>query len=164
MTDRREAILQRILAILVETIAELDVENPPTSGRVFRNRGDIPTQSRPAMVMLDGSESTILTHKSPRGGPSSSIMRMQPEIYALLKERPMDKIDEYGPEIAQYRNAIYKKIIYDVPLGNLMGDNGGIEFRGFKTDMQSASFARGELLLQFWFHYPLIPSELSEGE
>jgi hypothetical protein len=154
--DRRQEILQRIAAILVECGAGLGI--PPD--RVFRNRGDVPPPSRPAMVLMDGSEMVTLTKRTTRGGPASSIVRMLPEIFVLMKERPMTDVEQYGPEIANYRNVIYNSILYDAQLFNLMGDNGGMEFRGFETDMESGRLMRGELLLRFWFHYPLIPSEL----
>lgn len=157
MIDRRADILDRIEAILIQAIADVDGVLEPN---VFRNRGDVPTELRPAMVLLDGLENTVLTKPSPRGGPSSSIMAMRPEIYALLRRRDLLNTDEYGPELAQYRNSILTRILYDGPLLSLLGNNGGIVYNGFETDMQSGSFMRGELLMKFTFHYPLIPSDL----
>jgi len=159
ITDRRSQILNRLQAILGEVIADIAGTPAPL---VFRNRDQIPPDKLPAMLLLDGIEDTVLTKKSPRGGPSSSIMALKPEIFALLKHKPLESESAYAPEMNAYRNAIYVRIMFDAQLLNIMGDNGGIEYRGFQTDMQTGRSMWGELQLFFIFHYPLIPSELQE--
>lgn len=161
IVDRRSQILNRIEVVLGDVIEEIEETKAPL---VLRNRGVVPPAKLPAMILLDGVEDTVSTHKSQRGGgPSSSIMALKPEIFALLIRKDKGKESQYAAEINEYRRAIYTHLMFDPGLLNIMGDNGGIDYRGFMTDMQTGRTMWGELQMFFIFHYPLIPSELTEA-
>jgi hypothetical protein len=162
MIDRRTLILNRLVAILGDVVEDIEQTNAPL---VFRNRGEIPRGKNgklPAMVLLDGSEEAVVPRQSQRGGPPPSIMRMRPEIFALLKEKDKGKESEYAAEVAEYRNQMFVHVMFDSQLLDIMGPNGGIVYRGFETDFQTGRSMWGELQLFFDFTYPLIPSELQE--
>lgn len=161
-TDRRLQVLQRLATLLGEVVDDLAdvIVDAPAEGRVFRNRDQVPPTLRPAMLLLDGRAPAVLTRKNPRGGPASSIVRLEPGIYALLKERSLDETDQYEAEIAAYHNEIYKAIMFDAGLEDIIGDNGGVEYQGMETDMQDGLLMRGVIQVKFGLHYPLIPSEL----
>lgn len=155
--DRRALILNRLEVLLAS------VQNAP-SVAVYRNRGALKNDKRPCMVLLDGTES-VYTNFEGRAGrvyarTSPSVMRLEPQIFALLDTRELQRADEYASEITAYRNAIVWAILNDADLVELTGENGDIAYRGHSTDMQTGRAQQGELQLFFRFYYVLDPTDL----
>lgn len=156
MSDTREQILIRLQSLLGE-IYDAPAEN------VFRDRGDVPTTVRPCMILLDAGETLASSNTTRTGrsmGPAPQIMRMDPQIFALLKSRPVNESDQLGIELSQYRVAMMQAILFDTQLQELVGENGQIQYRGCDTDMQTGGSMEGELQMHFSLYYALDPSKL----
>lgn len=155
MADRRTLILDRL-----ETLLGTITGAPSTT--VLRNRGDADSDERPCMVLLDGRETVHQNYEGKAGRVyarnSSSVMLLEPEIFALLELREAAAADEYADLITQYRNAIVWAILNDEELVELTGANGDIAYRGFETDMQSGRTMQGEMQFFFRFYYVLDPT------
>lgn len=156
MPDRRKLILDRLEDLLGS------IDGLPASV-VIRNRPAMDTEDRPCMVLLDGGE-TVHQNFEGRAGRvyarnSSSVMMLEPEIYALLEAREASRAGEFADLFTQYRNAIIYAILNDADLANLTGANGDIAYRGHQTDMRSGSAMQGEMRLDFRFYYVLDPAE-----
>lgn len=156
-TDVREAILLRLAAIVL------------TPGLGFasavRNRGLRSNEQRPAVIVLDGDESPILTHggrqNRAQGGRAlpltPSIMQMKPELYILLQEaRPKNL--EVGEELNAKRIALIAAIAEDTALAALLGSNGTMLYNGCVTDLKSGSALTGQMRLDFAFNYTFHPT------
>lgn len=152
MTDKREIILTRILAALAAI---------PGVQTTWRNRGELPEDKRPAVVLLDGTESSRTdTFDRGRIKASVNIITMLPQVFLLLKPRDTPKNEGVGEELSDYRTKIIKAICSDSELVNYVGPNGQIEYRGCDTDMQTGSTLSGEMQLHFAFRYVLNPDQL----
>lgn len=155
--DTREAILQRLLVILqgIPTQIGYDVHT------VFRNRGELKEDKRPSIVLLDGVED-IRTRYDGRGRVfmSPTVMTLSPQIFVLLKPRPLPDNAGVGAELSTFRAAVIKAIAADKTLAQLCGSNGGIILNRTETDMQTGSTLEGQLRLDFAVDYVLDPSAL----
>lgn len=158
--DRREAILLRILGVLSEL---------PGVVTVHRNRADFQAVDPethldilPVAVLLDGTEkvktSGILNPNTGARGPA--IMELCPQIFIVLK--PTDDINNLGQGelMSLMRSRLVELITLDSALYGLMGTNGGVEYRGCMTDMQTGSSIQGQMQLEFVFAYVLDLTEL----
>jgi hypothetical protein len=161
--DRREAILQRLLAI-----------GSGLSGMLssWRNHGPAMTGllgvPRPAFFLYDGdTELTqdLLHHKSVLMPPT--IWKMSPQLAVLLVSR--DAVDNLtvdmvpspvGPEVSSWFNIVHGAVTNDSALIDLLTPNGQLTLRSMETDLQigRAVGANGAwLVLNYEFHYPLFP-------
>jgi hypothetical protein len=155
-TDKREQILLRLQAILggITGLA-------PT--QVFRDRGEFDEERAvfPFSVLLDGTERKLSEGRDGRGGVVlPMIMELSPQIFLMLKPKVLNKASEYGPEISGWRVKVIKAIFYDSALLALLGANGGIDYRGMDTDMQTGQNMEGQIRFNFAFRYVLNPSDL----
>jgi len=167
MTDRREQILQRLLAIL--TAIATSWRNDPSatipSGipvkEVVRSRGEMPPEKRPAIMLLDAGEVARPGVAQSRGrltaGPQ--LVDMTPEIYVVMDLREPDN-ELLGEDLNAMRMVILKAIMFDGELATILGGNGSIRFAGAQTDLGEGRFMEGKMIIQMTFGYPLIPSEL----
>lgn len=154
--DKREAILNRVLAIL------LDAKTGAGIKTAVRNRGLLNNEKRPAAVLLDADElPTIILPQSrtdSRYTVRGQIVQMKPEMYILLDEkRPTganaDGSDPIGPELNAMRIAISNAICNDADLATLLGANGGIAYNGCVTDLKSGSSLTGQMRIDFGYRY-----------
>ena len=156
MYDRREAILAQLEVIL----GSLPADVAPFAA-VYRNRGELKETLRPAVVLLDGTETTVKDFPSNRGGRMAPhLIELRPQVFAVMKKRELDKVSEYGPELSSYRMAILRALFSDGTLNGLIGTNGRIAYRGALTDMQTGSTLQGELQLNLAITYLLQPGDL----
>jgi hypothetical protein len=159
MTDKREAILERIAAITTET--------KTGAGLVacVRNRGLIATDKRPAAVLLDGDEKPAIFRPNAATDSRSTfrpaLMRMSPELYILMDE-PLPLNDaarvDLGSALNAKRIALSNAITSDAALKTLLGSNGGIVYNGCVTDLKSGSALTGQMRLDFIYIYFFDPS------
>jgi hypothetical protein len=153
--DKREAILQRMLAIL-QTIADTFTTDAPT---VFRNRGEIPVEKLPALTLLDGSE-TIAISTSGRGGITApTVFTLTPQVFVVLKPTPDNSNEGIGEELSAYRMKLLKAFSTDEELIAMLGANGEINYLGFESDMQTGSTMLGQMQFRFSLNYVLSPSD-----
>lgn len=164
--DRRERILIRLFELLQELTAALD-----TGWFCVRNRGELPDDYRPAIVLLDGDEATGLPAQITQGRGQLRtppiVMEMRPQIFAVLKDNE-PKNDGVGSTLSSTRRLILPKllpsVVGDSTLKQLVGANGYIRYEGFLTDMASGRSMRGEGQFIFAFGYVLRLDELEQGE
>jgi hypothetical protein len=159
MYDRREAILAQLEVIL----GSLPADVAPFAA-IYRNRGELKETMRPAVVLLDGTETTVRNYPSNRGGRMAPhLIELRPQIFAVMKKRELDLASEYGPELSAYRMAILRALFGDDTLNGLIGTNGKIEYRGALTDMQTGSTLQGELQINLAITYLLQPGDLASS-
>jgi hypothetical protein len=157
MFDKREVILQRMLAILT-TIA-----GPPVvDGQlcVFRNRGEIPVEKMPALILLDGREAIKLSASGKGGILAPTTFTLQPQVFVVLKPTAENDNDGIGESLSDYRMRILKAFSIDDNLFALLGTNGELQYLGHETDMQTGSTMLGQMQMQFALTYVLNPTDL----
>lgn len=143
--DKREEILVRLLAILETLKTDNTVET------VVRNRGLLKNDERPALALLDGSESSTLLGGG-RGRVKMSVARvtMRPQIFGLLKaQQPQGKTgtDNIGTQLNVMRGKLIKAIATDAELLALIGPNGDLNYDGMETDLSTERLMDGEFML-----------------
>jgi hypothetical protein len=160
MTDRREAILARLLAI-AEGLAGVDY--------AARNVNEIPEGRRPAVQIFDADEKVAESggaapgHRA--GGPQ--LVTMSPEIVILLGA----SAKTVGSELNAIRAALIKAIMTDDGDDGLIvitgaGSNtrapssGSIRYMSSATSLGNGRSMEGAMGVFFEFTYPLKPSEL----
>lgn len=157
MTDRRELILLRLLAILESMVQS----TPPIIISAVRNRDMRKDADRPGLVLLDGDEVALTTVERSRGrgglGMAPQIMRMTPQIYILMNEQRPTRAT-VGPDTNALRMKIIDAIASDTQLATLYGANGSVALNATNTDMKSGGDVSGSMMLDFRINYPLIPN------
>jgi hypothetical protein len=149
MADRREAILARLLEIIAEVFE--------TTGR---NKNEFSDLSRPAGVLLDGSEEA--DDRDPQGRPVNAPRRvvMKPSIVALASGTSA----AIGTTMNGYRGQLLKKIVSDTALLALVlnpDKEQSIRYLGGELTTQSGDRATAaDLHLEFAFTYVLRFDEL----
>jgi hypothetical protein len=141
-----------------------------TPGKVYRDRGEFDEKKviPPIIVYLDGTERKILDattnrRDGARGGVPAvvpMILEKVPQIFFIMKPKKIDDAAEYGPEISDWRMKVLAAVLKDDALLALLGANGGIDYRGMDTDMQTGRTMEGQLEFKFAFRYIFNPSDL----
>lgn len=151
--DRREEILARLLEIL-GTISLVQV--------VVRNRGELPSAKRPAIVLLDGDEVARESVPQQRGRLTlaPNLVDLTPEIYAIMDQREPAN-DRIGEDMNALRVEIIRTISTDATLASILGSNGEIKYEGCITDMASGRSMEGQMHIRMTFTYALRVSDLS---
>ena len=153
MTDRRELILARLFAIL-QTI--------PSVQAVVRNRGELPDDKRPGIILFDAGEVARLQPPQQARGRlirAATFVDMTPQIFVVMDQRePPNK--NLGQDMNALRITIVRTIIYDPELETIIGGNGDIRYAGTTTDLTGDGSAEGQMNIRLTFTYVLKPSEL----
>lgn len=146
MTDKREAILQRLETILktIDGVKETVRNGTVTSGN-----------KRPCIELYDGDEQRAVDPPNGRQGRGPMIISMTPEIYAQVSELA----EEIGPAVNELRATIIKAIMTDEELLELAGQ-GAVVYEGCSNTLAKASKISGELSLAFSITYVLDPTKL----
>jgi hypothetical protein len=160
MADTRESVILRLLAVG----QDLGYKT------VVRNRGLRAQDKRPALAVLDGDETPVLTHggrqNRAQGGRSlplvPSVLGMRPEIYILLDDRPNDDTTT-GTDLNTRRMQLVHAIAGDAQLQALIGSNGTILYNGCVTDLKSGGALSGQMQLNFQFNYVFFPTTNQQG-
>lgn len=147
MTDRREAILSRLLDVL----AGVD-------GVVLaaRNRAEVSESRRPAIILLDAddeADEAIRGRGRPAFGPSR--VEMTPEIWLLAGGAE----NNAGSELNTLRARIVRAVSTDAGLQALCLD-GDIFYAGCNSRFAAGRQIEGDMLIRFAFSYILNPQEL----
>lgn len=148
MTDRREQILVRLLA-LAEAVAD----------RAARNEPNITGKIGTAIVLWDGREATP-EQDFPRRSLTPTIVEMLPELH-ILREQPAADI---GTGLNAVRLSLIKTVLTDAAPGGtlyvILTPNGGARYDALDPDIVVGRSAEGAHVVRFAIRYPLIPSEL----
>ena len=160
VVDRRAEILARLFVIIGTIPDQLGYSSHST----FRNRGELKDDKRPAIALLDGTETHDLRVEG-RGRQfmSPNIVTMMPQIFVLLVPRKLPDNTGVGDELNTFRVAIIRAIANDQQLAMLCGPNGGVSLRRVETDMQTGSTLQGQLRMDFAFKYVLDPYSLPDN-
>lgn len=150
--DRRELILMRWHALL-----------GGLSGVAYcvRNRGAMPDEKRPALMLLDGDEkshSALLSIRS-RDPNTKNLVTMIPELYIKLEDRkPNNTLT--GTDLNALRLTIWAATRSDETLRGLCNVEGGgaIEYLGLWSDLKRGQPMDGEMGMQIAFTYVFDPS------
>jgi hypothetical protein len=152
MTDRREQTLARLTVIMAEI---------PSIQAAVRNRGELPANKRPAIVVLDGDEVARESVAQQRGRLTLAphLVDLTPEIFIVMDQREPHNVG-IGEDLNALRIAVLKAIIADQELVGILGANGDIRYNGCNTDMATGRAMEGQMQLSITFTYALRPSEL----
>lgn len=152
MADKRKIILDRVFALL---------QAIPGVTHSFRNRGDLKEELRPAVLLLDGTESADgAAYQRGRVAVSPNVITMQPQIFVLPVPKDLPGNNGVTADIEDWRRKIIRALTLDDQLISFVGPNGQIEYRGMDTDMQSGSTMVGEIQFHFAFRYVLDPATI----
>jgi hypothetical protein len=153
MTDTREAILVRLLAIA----GSLD-------GIAYAARNDIniAEEQLPAAIVLDGEEEVDDDHLR-RNVPALASMRvhMTPLVSLWVSERTPD----VGGALNALRAALIRAVLSDTTLATLAGEGGGrssgaVRYLGCAPGLMEGRAVIGNMIPRFRISYVLDPSEL----
>lgn len=155
MSDKREEILQRLVAI---------AEATPGVKTVRRNEHGLNDDDLPAIIILDGHETA--DDNDPRGRPAYAPRRvaMTPEIWFLAAEQ--DDHDAKAPPVNvgsllnAMRRPLLKAILQDAELQALCGKSGDIRYEGANTGLSRMRQMEAEIGLSVTFSYILKASDL----
>ena len=130
MTDRREDILTRLVAI-VQDIGDF--------ATVGRNIADLPDEALPALIVMDGDEEADDQART-KGRPAyaPNIVRMSPSIHAVVSGSAAD----LGPAMNALRAKIMREILFDSTLTTLC-HNGQMSYDACAAGM----FSDGDKLI-----------------
>lgn len=159
MADKREQILARIFEVL-KTVTPV---NPhlhfQNGGQVtlsfWRNRGELETDKRPAIMLLDADETvgTQVPDGRGHGGLAAQPVMcvMRPEIFILLDPRePQNEL--VGELMNAYRAKILNAVHVDAQLKTLAVTT---VYEGCLTDTATGRAMTGQMQIQLAFSYPL---------
>lgn len=154
--DRRELILSRLFTVL-ETLKPTVVKN------VYRNRGEVADEYRPAITMLDADESVgpVAPSGRPQLATPPEVVTMRPEVFILL-EGAEPKNEEVGQRLNAIRRKIINAVNADTTLGQHVSNNGSIVYEGCDTDLATGRSMQGQMQIRFAFRYKLSTGELAE--
>jgi len=146
--NRREEVLARLFAIL----------QAQDGFQTFkRNRGLLDNDVLPAILLLDGDETTRTSgERRGRVKMSPVIVTMRPQIFVLLKNVKPNNID-VGTLLNTYRGAIVRAIAADTQLAALVGPNGDMSYDGAETDLKSGMPMEGQMQISVSISCPLDP-------
>jgi len=146
--NRREEILARVFAIL----SALDSFNT-----FKRNRGLLDNDALPAIILLDGNETTRTGgDRRGRSKMSSVIVTMRPQIFVLLKNNKPGNAD-VGTVLNTHRGAIIRAIANDAQLQALVGPNGDLAYESAETDLNTGMPMEGQMQIGISITCPLDP-------
>lgn len=162
MPSKREDILAQLLVILEEVKDDLGAFS------VFRNRGLMSNDKRPALALLDGNEDARLTGDRDRAQKITTsghirmtpqLMTMHPQIFVVLDSRKPQN-ENIGQDLNTYIDAVTIAIAKDATLLTLLGSNGSMALKSVETDLNSGDAAEGQAKLDFELTYVLDPYAL----
>ena len=159
MRDIRELIILRLLAIFSEIDGVfVDADNVKS---VFRDRGVVPTEIRPAILLLDGKETRRTPHLSVVTIEHIAEFILEPQIFVVLPTPKPEDVEDLGPLLSEWRVKVLSAIFSDDTLAGILGSNGVIEYKGSQTDMADGMLMEGVIQLDFGFTYLFDPNDLT---
>lgn len=164
--DRRALILNRLVELLKDFTIHLtgDTLSGPVATQFVHNRGELPSEKAPGIILLDADEARdprFTAKPSGRNTPMRpQVMRMTPEIYVVLDVRkPLNK--NVGEDLNTARAKLLNLVMLDPQLSQIVGANGDIVYDGCLTDLARNRTMKGQMGVSFTFVYPLNPTDLN---
>jgi len=136
----RELILDRMAVVLAAV---------PAVTRFQRNDAEIPENKLPAVILLDGDESSderAFRRNRPANGPN--LIAMTPEVHIVVQENAED----IGPTLNGLRDDIISALREDSTLLGLIFNN-EIRYEGCSTDLAAGRAMAGAMGLSFHLTY-----------
>jgi hypothetical protein len=152
MRDRREELLQRLVTIAQAT---------PGVALVARDRLDVGRSQRPAIIVLDGDETTAADQDVDRHGRparASERVEMTPELVVMAGGEGDVNV---GTVLSGLRRALISAVKTDDVLSDTVGTNGYVRYLGAVTDLARGREMEGTMVLTFALRYLLKVEELS---
>lgn len=153
MTDRREQILSRLLAVCqgVDGVAS-----------VWRNRPDAPGLSRPSIIIQDGAES--LSTRVPQSFArvrfgELQMMELHPVVELKLRA---DTGTKAGELVSLFRGRVINAVCDDASLQEFVSTNGAIWLESFSQPEPTPETQEPRASFEFAFLYPLRRADLAE--
>ena len=163
VNDRRAKILARLDVILSALSIKL-MDGSTVTGKFVHNRNELPADMVPGLILLDADEvsdpSTLRAIAGRQLPMGAKLMRMTPEIYAVLDVRKPANVN-VSEDLNLMRGAILSAIYHDQTLSDICGSNGQIVYDGCVTDLARNRTMKGQLGISVSFVYPLFPQELA---
>lgn len=162
MTDTCELIRARSFAVLgaLEGLGTWAGPSGPEPA-CWRNRTDLDLPMTPAVLFLDGSDSSVVDaygHAKP--GIPHNLMRLRPQIiFVSPRGKNPGNLNiggtglAMGPYLASWRVNIVKALARDDTLLHLLGDDGQIEYLGHETDFVLGASMNGGMLVDVAMTY-----------
>lgn len=146
MTDRREEIMQALLA----ACQSLD------GVTAYRNRNMLAEEQRPAIVVMDGDETSEELSAS-RQGLAPRHVRMQPLVQLLVSDQAAD----IGSTLNALRARVIAAVLEDQPLASLTHNERGAAYLGLQMMIDNGRRIEGVLVLAFEVTYILRAADLA---
>lgn len=147
MTDRREEIMQALFAVC----QALD------GVTAYRNRNMLAEEQRPAIVVMDGDESSEELSPS-RQGPAPRRVRMQPLVQLLVS----DQAEEIGSTLNALRARVINAVLADDTLIGLTHNERGPAYLGLQMMIENGRRIEGVVVLAFEVTYILRAADLAD--
>ena len=149
MTDRRENILQQLLAIAQTQAVAV----------AARNRLNVSDKKRPAIVIYDGEE----TEADPPGqrshaGDAPKLMTMRPVILIAVGEESAS----VGSWLNQIRASFLAALVSDETLKTQCTTNGLARYEGCVTEARDGEQTEMVMQIRLALTYPLKVSDLTD--
>lgn len=147
MTDKRELIIQRLVAI---------AQSIDGIRNVFRNKNVGSDSDCPAIIILDGDEAADDNdpHRQTKT-PDPRRVGMTPEIYVIHGSTP----ETIGTILNEYRVKLMVAIMGDDTLQSLCEE---IRYEASATDLSRGRSMEGQIGVSFTFTYMMKPWELTQ--
>lgn len=146
--NAREAILARLLTVVTAV-----------EGIIYTKRNDLSVSEKnlPAAIILDGDMEVDPTQQI-RGGRAGAPIkaRLKPEIVIGVQSKP----ETCGQLLSEFHDKILPKVTRDDELLALLGNNGGIVYMGYTTDLALGRAMMARMGMHFGFDYFILPSRL----
>lgn len=136
MTSMREQILSRLVVILTAQKTKATINGSPGQfATVGRNRGEMMSLKRPALVLFDGVEAvedSFLADRKP--ARATRLVTMSPRIAVILDDRePLNELT--GEDLNANIHTISNAIEADAGLATLVGPNGSVQYVGIDSEL-----------------------------
>jgi hypothetical protein len=151
MPDQREAILSRLVTVC-GAVAGINA--------VDRNRLDVSDMLRPAVIVLDGTETLLSAQPTSSAGATVSEkqrMELHPQIFIAVRGNGGG---EAGSLLTLYRNRVVSAILNDAALRSSVTPNGGMRYEGCVVPAPDAEAREYRIDINVVFTYIFSLSDL----
>jgi hypothetical protein len=150
MTDKREAILARMLDVL---------EGVQSGMVVLRNAPLSFPDSRPAIILYDGDEQAEPRDPNRGGPPSIRRVRMVPGVVILVSSSAAS----VGSDMNELRAAVIHAVLTDATLLGYTINGVEVTYEGAEQVLEDGNKVEGAMNLTFAITYTLRMTDLAPG-
>ncbi len=126
---------------------------------IFRNRGEVPVEKMPALVLLDGREEIRISASGKGGILAPTTFTLQPQVFVVCKPTVDNLNVGIGEQMSDWRMKLLRAFTSDEDLIAMLGSNGEVQYLGHETDMQTGGLMLGHLMMRFSLTYVLTPKD-----